>query len=586
MNNQVNLPDGKMSELEEKAKFFKTAVLDEVEFEGEELVDPESLEEEQGAAFKKAVLEKLGFNLGIYPDKSTFLSHIQSKFSLSRRGNPRFTKSFKIIRDTLNVGGKFVNDKMEVYLEQNNVELDEEGQLVLLEDGRIKGYFQSSHLKAANITPRHLYFKISEGLLPKKDRGKHFDLGEALHACLMEPTRFGRYVSAPIDPMTSHDGMDVHIAFWKEKLLAVMVAEEGNTMDGKKNYDDYLKSVREELNILSWDSIIEFMKGIKGLLLDEMEFISHGHRFNNLVQRILDLHEKSFSSEDVDFADKKGNDPFKIALKELRLKKNEALGESKKEPFNASIKENLLHGMIEACTQYITDNQENQSECFRNLAEKKTYLDIITSRTDLESVTQDQYLIIKALELNARSYGNGIIYQLAKHAHRECSAYLDDFEGLPLKVRPDMIQFAENIGVDAVISVKSTSSPNIEKFFYDNAKYQYELSEGMYQEVLSRVTGREFRSTITIMYQTVEPYGVAVFWWKPEDLELGRHKFLQAAQTLKETIEHGIWPGYDVYAEEGDFGVIDFQLPWWSAKGLEERNQQGMASLHPTGDIE
>lgn len=590
MNNskEVMLQEGRMQDLQDKAKFFKSPLLEDVEVEEEELVDPESIEMEQGAVFKKAVLEKLGFNLGIYPDKSVMINFIAAEFRIGKRGKAYFGKGQAILRDTLNVGGRFVGNDMDIYLNENNVSLDEYGQIVCKEDGSIDGYFQSSHLKAANITPRHLFFKIAEDLLPKKKRQKHFDLGEALHACLMEPTRFSRYVVAPNDPTNTHEGVMAHLNFWKEKLHEKMVAEEGNAKYGTENFNAYIESLRMTLNVPTWNQVLDFIHIVKMMLLSEKEVIKDGHRFNNLITVLEKEYKAVFGDLAIKFAEKVTDDPYQSILKELGLKKNESLGDaSKTKPFDPSPKLNLIDGLMQQCTDFITANEANENtEYFTSLDQKKNYMDTLSLRCELESVSENDYLIIKALESNAKSYGNGIIYKLATHAHRECSAYLDDYDGLPLKVRPDMIQFEENIGVNAVISVKSTSSPNIEKFFYDTAKYQYELSEGMYQEVLSKVTGREFRSTITIMYQTVEPYGVAVFWWKPEDIELGRHKFLQAHHTLKETIGNGVWPGYDIYAEEGDFGIIDFQLPWWSAKGLEERNQEGLGAFHPTGDIE
>ena len=586
MDNGIKLREGLTEDLEQKAKYFKTPSLEDVEVEEEDLVSPDEEEYEKGTAYKRAVLEKHDFNLGIYPDKSLFLQHLHSSISVSPKGKLKWGKSGRIIRETLNVGGVFRHNEMEEYLNQDNVTLDGNGQLKTDENGKIIGYFQSSHLKAANQTPRHLYFKLADNLLPKKNRQKHFDLGEALHACLMEPTRFGRYVVAPVEPMNTHEGMKAHITFWKGKLEQKMINDLASVPEGKEAYENLLISIQNELGIIRNERILEFFTDVKLRLAEEKIMIKENHSFIRLSSKVEELYQHYFGELELAFADKKTEDPLQIILKELSLVKNQSLGESKKEPFDATPKKALLDGLIEACKQYISANSENEPEVFTSLSQKQVYVQKLSSECKLESVNEDQYLIIKALELNAKQYGNGIIYKLAKHAHRECSAYLEDYEGLPLKVRPDMIQFEENIGVNAVISVKSTSSPNIEKFFYDNAKYQYELSEGMYQEVLSRVTGREFRSTITIMYQTVEPYGVAVFWWNPEDLELGRHKFWQAIQTLKETLETGLWPGYDVYAEEDDFGVIDFALPWWAYKGLEERNQRGLGQIHPTGDIE
>lgn len=586
MNNEVKLPEGHLTDLEAKAKYFKTSSLDHAEVEEEDLASPDSEEYEKGTAYKRAVLDKHGFNLGIYPDKSIFLAHLHGNTHTGTKGKLKWGKSHRVLRDSLRVGGDFKANPMEDYLYQDNVKLDQSGVLVLNEDGRIQGYFQSSHLKAANETPRHLFFKLADNLLPKKSRQKHFELGEALHACLMEPTRFGRYVVAPVDPKNTHEGIKKHMEFWKGILEQKLINDLASVSEGKEAFRVMLADIHSNLGIIHNERILEFFTDVKLQLVEEKIMIRENHSFIGRNGKIEDLYKQYFGETELAFAEKKTEDPLQIILKELTLVKNQSLGESKKDPFDTAPKKALLDGLVEGCKQFIIANTDKEPEVFTSLAQKQAYVSALSEACDMESVNEDQYLIIKALELNAKQYGNGIIYKLAKHAHRECSAYLDDYDGLPMKVRPDMIQFEENIGVNAVISVKSTSSPNIGKFFYDTAKYQYELSEGMYQEVLSRVTGREFRSTITIMYQTVEPYGVAVFWWNPEDLELGRHKFWQAVQTLKDTLEQGIWPGYDVFAEEDDFGVIDFALPWWAYKGLEERNQKGLGQIHPTGDIE
>ena len=215
MNNEVKLPEGHMADLEAKAKFFKTPSLEEVEVEEEDLVNPDTEEYEKGTAYKKAVLDKHNFNLEIYPDKSVFLQHLNSNIEVTPKGKFKWGKSQRIIRDTLRVGGEFLANPMEEYLELDNVRFDENGQLVRDENGKIQGYFQSSHLKAANQTPRHLYFKLADNLLPQRKRQKHFDLGEALHACLKEPTRFGRYVVAPSEPMNTQKGSRSTLSFGK-----------------------------------------------------------------------------------------------------------------------------------------------------------------------------------------------------------------------------------------------------------------------------------------------------------------------------------------------------------------------------------
>lgn len=184
-------------------------------------------------------------------------------------------------------------------------------------------------------------------------------------------------------------------------------------------------------------------------------------------------------------------------------------------------------------------------------------------------ISEDMSMIIKALERNYYWYGSGVIPQLLKGAYSEVSFYGKDEEtGLDVRVRPDYFNVEENIGVNAVISFKTTRADDLGKFYYDCAKLKYELSEGMYQEVMSSITGRNFNVTIMIMLQTVEPFDVAVLFWSPDDLANGKYKYHYALSIVKDCFEKKWFPGYDAKAEEGARGIIDMQLPEWSQKML------------------
>lgn len=187
-----------------------------------------------------------------------------------------------------------------------------------------------------------------------------------------------------------------------------------------------------------------------------------------------------------------------------------------------------------------------------------------------EIIDPEHFTIIRALKNNYYWYGGGIIPMLLKGAISETSFYGTDPEtGLEIKVRPDFFNTEENIGVNAVISYKTTRADSIGKFSYDCAKHMYELSEGMYQEVMSEVTGRNFNVTIMIMLQTVPPFQPAVLFWSPEDLQNGKYKYRQALSIVKECFDKKSFQiGFDAKAPEGQCGIIDFELPDWSKKEI------------------
>lgn len=184
-------------------------------------------------------------------------------------------------------------------------------------------------------------------------------------------------------------------------------------------------------------------------------------------------------------------------------------------------------------------------------------------------IQPEHFDIIEALRKNYEWYGGGIIKQILKGARSEVSFYgKHESTGLDVKVRPDFFNIAENIGVNAVISFKTTRCDNIDHFIYNAASLKYELSEGMYQQVMSDITGRQFNVTIMIMMQTVAPYDVAVLWWDAEDLQLGKYKYENAIQTVKECFDQNWFPGFDALAEKDNYGIIDMKLPEWSLKEL------------------
>lgn len=206
---------------------------------------------------------------------------------------------------------------------------------------------------------------------------------------------------------------------------------------------------------------------------------------------------------------------------------------------------------------------------------KRLYYDRLKEVSGKTVITEAQKIMIDAIRFNYNRYGDGILREIMKGAKTEVSIYLSEPDmGLPVRIRPDAIQFAENIGHNAIISVKTTSCDSLEHFYYQTAKYMYELSEGMYLEVAESATGRPFTCTIMIVVQTVPPFACAALVWNGEDLEIGKYKYHQSLLTVSDCLEFGKYPGLDVYAEQGNLGLIDMKQPAWNAK-----------ELHPT-DIE
>lgn len=188
-------------------------------------------------------------------------------------------------------------------------------------------------------------------------------------------------------------------------------------------------------------------------------------------------------------------------------------------------------------------------------------------------ISEMDYVKVYLIRKTYNTYGGGILPRLLKLADAETSFYgTDPLTGLPEKVRPDAMLLEENVGLNLVISFKTTSANTIEQFARDAAKYKYDLTEGMYLDVMSRVTGRTFAGTLMVVLQTEEPWQVFLLWWSPEDLEAGKYKYRQAMEIVAQCKERRCFPGYDARAEEGAHGIIQFELPEYSRLALPEQN--------------
>lgn len=196
---------------------------------------------------------------------------------------------------------------------------------------------------------------------------------------------------------------------------------------------------------------------------------------------------------------------------------------------------------------------------------KKIYLEKLKQLSGHIAVTATQKIIIDAVKFNYNRYGGGILPQLLKGAQKEVSMYYTEpTNGIPLRIRPDALQFAENIGHNAVIWIESTTCESLSHFYYRSVRYTDEFSKGMYLDVVEAITGRTFTCAISIMLQTIPPFGVAALVWNAEDLERGKTKYRQALQSIANYRINPSYTGYEVYAQTGHLGFIDMKQPIWA----------------------
>ena len=226
-----------------------------------------------------------------------------------------------------------------------------------------------------------------------------------------------------------------------------------------------------------------------------------------------------------------------------------------------------LIGLIRFYQQLLNIQSDYELSGLKQQALRET-LKTLRSQCDYTIIEEDDKKIIDVVKSGYKIYGGGILPLIFKYAKNEVSMYGED-DGMKVKIRPDGMLLEENVGVNAIVSFKTTCANTTERFVRDAAKFKYELSEGMYLEVASKITGREFTATIMVMLQTTIPFQIAVFYWNAEDLQVGKYKYRQALSVVRECRDKKIYPGFDSKAEEGHFGIIQMKLPEYIKNELD-----------------
>lgn len=205
------------------------------------------------------------------------------------------------------------------------------------------------------------------------------------------------------------------------------------------------------------------------------------------------------------------------------------------------------------------------------IADKKEYLQGLKDANPYTMIDEKHKIIIDIISRNYYEYAGGLIPKLLAGSMNETSFYYSDEEsGLEIKVRPDALLFEENIGINAVVSFKTTRAESVEKYLYDAASLKYHVKEAAYQHVVSKVSGRDFNTTIMIMLQTVPPYLPAVMVLDDADMEASRHEMEIGMDKIRES-QMGKKPlGFETLAEEGNMGIITPKFPSWISKAIQD----------------
>lgn len=192
--------------------------------------------------------------------------------------------------------------------------------------------------------------------------------------------------------------------------------------------------------------------------------------------------------------------------------------------------------------------------------EKKQWIQQAQTLSGLRSIDFKDALIIERLHHRWSNYEKGFWAMVLHASHREVSCYTDSFMELPMRVRPDGILFENQIGVNAIVSIKTTSAPNLYQYKRQVMNYGYDVKEAAYQAIVSHITGVKFDTTINIVLSTTEPFHVGVFIYDDSIIRNGLIKFSAAVAVAKEAIQKGSFPGWECYADEACMSLIDLSI--------------------------
>jgi len=193
---------------------------------------------------------------------------------------------------------------------------------------------------------------------------------------------------------------------------------------------------------------------------------------------------------------------------------------------------------------------------------KKMWIDQAKEISGLRCVSFKDAVIVAKIYERWMAYQNGYWANILDSAQREVSCYVDGFNDLPVRVRPDGLLFSEQIGVNAIVSVKTTSAASVEQYKRQYMAYGYDIKEAAYQRIVSHVTGREFSTTIMIVLSTCEPFSVGVFILSDLQMEASYSRFTQAMEMGKYCISKNEYPGWEMYAGPEDKGLIDLDIQY------------------------
>ena len=188
---------------------------------------------------------------------------------------------------------------------------------------------------------------------------------------------------------------------------------------------------------------------------------------------------------------------------------------------------------------------------------KKEYISTLIAASGKRSIEFKDATIVQKMHSRWMAYADGLWSSILAAAHKEVSIYCNDYNGLPMRVRPDGLLFANQIGVNAVVSVKTTSEKSVNGYARQFTRLGYDVKEAAYQRIVSQVTGLDFSTTIMIVLSTAEPFNVGVFILDDSEIRFATERFHTAMDLAKACIQVNSFPGWEGVEE---MGLVDLKV--------------------------
>lgn len=151
----------------------------------------------------------------------------------------------------------------------------------------------------------------------------------------------------------------------------------------------------------------------------------------------------------------------------------------------------------------------------------------------------------------------------------ELSHYLDDYNGVKVKVRTDGIIHKKRI----ICDLKTTQDASLEKFQRSLIDYGYHFSGAYYSDIIEQMYSPGLSWKFYIVAQEKKaPYAFNIFKLSSQALGVGQYEYEQCLRQHKYCLDTGEYRGYDVFADN-KYGIQELSVPAYGIKELNFYNK-------------